>query len=829
MIISNILFLPFRRTHAVSLSTAIRQYISTKYDQHPDMFTQDLEVIDRLRSDAINSLEAHVSGIRKLQAYAAQLVWIGGKFPIDIGVDFTWYPALGYNTQRPISQNNLRFELANILYNLASLYSQLAMSLNRNTSEGLKSACNYFCLSAGVISYLRTDIIPEMRSTPPEDMDEMTMESLESLLLAQAQECFWQKAVKDGLKDASIAKLAAKVSDLYDQAGEFGVKSDTISSEWIHHMTAKHHHFAAAAQYRQACDCLEKRKYGEEVARLKDSLLCVNEALKEGKWINKTVLADLNGLKNKVQEDLRRAENDNDVIYLLPVPPKSELKTIDRASMVLSKVPKEVSESSSMLGDHGQFGQPLFARLVPFAVHVAASIYAERRDRLVNSSIIDELEGLTTKLHDLLQSLNLPGSLQALERPLGLPPGLVSHAEEIRQQNGLDRLYRSMEDTAKLKANDQATYIEGVETLQSEAAEDSRTRGRFGTERWTRPSSRDAAAKLYSQIEEIDGYLKSANSSDELVKGKLKDCESLLRILDGTDRDLEEFVPSSRRATMTAKVEREAGRLRSALNEVSRLENRRKRKIEGLREKAKTDDINTVILAEAARLEREYPMQKIEAGQFEDLFERRLQRYDSDRAMISEEQEEQEQIAFRLQETNTSFFNARRGDTSTKEREQALQKLENAYFKYKEIISNLDVGRKFYNDLAKIVGRFRDESKSFAYQRRSEAGRMESDLSNAMSSLNISQTNALQQQRHHEIHMPPYSIKAPAEQPLTAPVPTRAAAAPPPASPGMWTPEMGIKFGGNASLNGNVQQAPNNPGTKVRGGQWDPSRGLQFG
>jgi programmed cell death 6-interacting protein len=163
---------------------------------------------------------------------------------------------------------------------------------------------------------LRTDIIPELRSTPPEDMDVMTLESVEHLMLAQAQECFWAKAVSDGLKDASIAKLAAKVSDLYAEAGDFGAKTDSIESEWLHHMTAKHHHFAAAAQYRAACDCLDKRKYGEEVARLRDSLVCVNEALKEAKYINKTVLGDLNGLKSRVQEDLKRAEKDNDMIYL---------------------------------------------------------------------------------------------------------------------------------------------------------------------------------------------------------------------------------------------------------------------------------------------------------------------------------------------------------------------------------------------------------------------------------------------------------------------------------------------------------------------------------
>jgi programmed cell death 6-interacting protein len=234
----------------------------------------------------------------------------------QIGADFTWYPALGYNTERPISQNNLRFELANVLYNLAALYSQLAVASNRGSGDGLKKACNYFCLAAGVLYHLNTVVIPDMRAAPPEDMDSSTLESLQQLLLAQAQECFWQKAVMDGYKDASIAKLAAKVSDFYGTAGDWGVKSEAISSEWIHYTTAKHHHFAAAAQYRQACDCLEKRKYGEEVARLRDSMACVTDGLKEAKYLNKVVLADLNGLKNKVAEDLKRAEKDNDVIYL---------------------------------------------------------------------------------------------------------------------------------------------------------------------------------------------------------------------------------------------------------------------------------------------------------------------------------------------------------------------------------------------------------------------------------------------------------------------------------------------------------------------------------
>jgi programmed cell death 6-interacting protein len=118
-------------------------------------------------------------------------------------------------------------------------------------------------------------------------------------------------------------------------------------------------------------------------------------------------------------------------------------------------------------------------------------------------------------------------------------------------------------------------------------------------------------------------------------------------------------------------------------------------------------------------------MQKIEAVQFEGLFEQRLQRYDDDRIMVSNEREEQEDLSSRLQETNAAFVSLRRGDSSSRERENALQRLENAYLKYKEILSNLDTGRKFYNDLAKLVTRFKDECREFRYRRRIEAGQLE--------------------------------------------------------------------------------------------------------
>ncbi|KAI9376531.1 BRO1-like domain-containing protein [Aspergillus egyptiacus] len=839
---SNILQIPFRRSHTVSLSPALTQYISSKYDQRPDMFADDLLIIDRLRSEAVHVQEPHISGISRLVAYSAQLKWLGGKFPVDVGVEFPWYPAFGFNTSRPVSQNNLRFELANVIFNLAALYSQLAFSVNRTTSDGLKQACNYLCHAAGVLGHLRADIVPDMRAAPPEDMDEMTLQSLEELLLAQAQECFWQKAVKDGLKDASIARLAAKVSDFYADACEHAVKSNAISPEWIHHMTAKQHHFAAAAQYRQSLDCLEKRKYGEEVARLRDAVACVNEALKESRWINRTVLGDLQGLKNRVTEDLKRAEKDNDMIYLNAVPPKSELRLIDRASMVAAKAPSQVTDAISMLGEKGPLGQPLFSKLVPYAVHIAASIYSDRRDRLVNEQIIGQLETMTDKLRDLLSSLNLPGSLQALEKPLGLPPSLVSHAEEMRQQDGLNRLRKSLQDVAKVKSNDRAFYTEGVELLAAEKAEDDASRRRYGTDRWSRESSDAAAPKLYTQSHEIDGYFISAQSSDNLVEQKLRDSEAVFRVLTGTNRDLEAYVPSSRRAAIPPEVEREVIRLRSCISEVTRLESRRKRKAQAVKDKARADDISQALVAEAARLEREFPMQAIQASQFEDLFENRLRDYDVDLEMVAQEQDDQDQIAAQVREANRAFTRAHTGDASTREREKALQELENGYLKYKEIISNLEVGRKFYNDLAKIVTRFRDDCKAFVHKRRMEASQLEQDVTSAaaMASLNISPIRqppppSAQPVQPLSVQPPPVQQPAPQPQPqpqpqlpsqpqairserapLTAPQPTRTV---PQVTPGMWSPDMGIRFGPSAAQ---TQTTPSHAQT------WDPTKGVKF-
>jgi programmed cell death 6-interacting protein len=236
--------------------------------------------------------------------------------------------------------------------------------------------------------------------------------------------------------------------------------------------------------------------------------------------------------------------------------------------------------------------------------------------------------------------------------------------------------------------------------------------------------------------------------------------------------------------------------------------------------------IDPALLGEAARLEREYPMQKIEAAQFESLFEQRFEAYEPDREMLVQEQEDQDQIAARLREANRAFLDARKGDSSTREREKALQELETGYLKYKEIVTNLDTARKFYNDLANHVSRFREACKAQVKQRKIEAGQLEAEITNtAMSSLSLQETSASLQKRKREENaraVPPHSQT---QQPLTAPLPTRAPIAPPSPAVTVWSPEMGIRFGGPPTQgNANIPNAPGWPNN----GQWEQGRGGHF-
>lgn len=136
---------------------------------------------------------------------------------LQIGLEFSYAHVFAPPSSIPVTLRSLTFERAATLFNLAALYSQLAASEDRSTPDGLKRATLHYQVcsdspvtssptqpcpknAAGTFTFLRTAALPKLSIPPdaeesPLDLTVPFVHSLESLMLAQAQECAWQRAV----------------------------------------------------------------------------------------------------------------------------------------------------------------------------------------------------------------------------------------------------------------------------------------------------------------------------------------------------------------------------------------------------------------------------------------------------------------------------------------------------------------------------------------------------------------------------------------------------------------------------------------------------------
>ena len=72
---------------------------------------------------------------------------------------------------------------------------------------------------------------------------------------------------------------------------------------------------------------------------------------------------------------------------------------------------------------------------MPFAVRAAATRYADQRQAKLQPALaaVDEHNDL---VKGVLASLGLPGSLDALDNPRGLPDTLATRARAVQQKGG---------------------------------------------------------------------------------------------------------------------------------------------------------------------------------------------------------------------------------------------------------------------------------------------------------------------------------------------------------------------------------------------------------
>ncbi|KAF8349083.1 BRO1-like domain-containing protein [Amanita rubescens] len=741
---SNLLALPFKRSSSIDIRDPVRNYIQNNTGTHPDEFKQDIARWLTLRRDALGTA-VHVNTVDPILLYHAQLSSILSKISTDIQLDISYAPAFA-PTNVPITLSNLAFERASVLFNLAALYCQLATSEDRAHMDGIKRATVNFQLSAGTFSYLLSSAIPKLIFPPdaqeiPLDLSESFLKSLERLMLAQAQECSWQMAKLNNYKNGVVARVAAQVATFYHQAYEIIRDADSpishsFPSDWLPHIEAKWHHFDSVAQYRQSMDDVEARRYGHELARLSQAHKDAKTAFDAGKRgkISHTVLQDVQSLLDTLQKALKRAERDNDLIFHHDIPAISQLPPIKSAPLVSSTVPPGLSNPAAVLGNE----PPLFASLLGWGAREAINIYNERKKQLLQEEIVGASQELQDNADHELRELNLPASLEALERPIGLPPSLLKRAEEVRSANGPTKLEASINDVQKLAHRDLMLLDEAMDVLDNEASEDEAARKNGPLDRLP---SHEANTKLVEKQTRYRDLLTKASESDEHVRQKWEEWEPNIVALTWSEEDLEASVPQSTFSGSSPltpegkKTQALARALRVLLESLDDLHRERNNIVKRAQRLADADDISDRVLKEASKFDKMADMQPL---MFEEASDEELAKYDKFLVELREFEEKQNSILADVKKQNELFLQSRRDDPTIKDREFGLQSLEFAYFKYKEISRNLEEGYKFYNDLAGLLINLKEECRAWTQQRRQEIH----TLSHGIRTLSIRDTEA---------------------------------------------------------------------------------------
>ncbi|KAI9461717.1 pH-response regulator [Lactarius psammicola] len=697
---TNQLSVPFKRTYAIPLKDTVYSHIQSKHHNvHPEAFSWDISKWEELRK-AVTTSAVHVNQVDSILVYHAQLAFIITKLPEDITLDVPYAPVFSPDSL-PVSLSNLHFERCCLLFNLASLYSQLGLAEDRTNPDGVKRASAFFQSAAGTFSYLKASGRTKLKATLaaedglPLDLSEAFLNSMESLMLAQAQECVWQWAVMGRHSNGTIAKLATQASLLYD-AARLAIRDavpsiwDALPPEWAVHIEVKYLHFSAAAQYRKSIDDTERNKYGHEVARLTFAQATAKKAFDMARrGASKLVWGDVKSLLEIVDSNLSRAQRDNDLIYHQDVPPASSLPVIQPASMVESIVPPGLLEPKRILGSDNL----IFGNLISWGAQTAIEIYNDRRNTTIKEYIKDRAQQLNDDYTRELQSQNLPAALDALDKPIGLPPSLLKKAEEIRSENGPERVEKSLEDIETLARRAMAILTETLDLLDQEASEDEQLRQNQPTRR---QPSHQANEKLISKAERYRKILNEAAESDAVVRQRWDEWEKCIVQLTWDEAKLEAAVPSSTivwsspSRPVIGATQNHARALRVLLEQL--------------------DDL--------ARERNQLSWAEVQPSMFEDTLDQELVKYDKFRHDIEEGAVKQSEL---LESTRMdSFLHSRQEDSSVKEREYALQSLDLSYHKYKEIVRHLDDGMQFYNDLAAMLIKFKESCLEWVMGRRSE-------------------------------------------------------------------------------------------------------------
>ena len=353
--------LPFQRVIDIDSKPVFRTFINKSFGPGADeAFEADFKGFQNARDAAISVTQASdEAGINSLLFIIFQLKKMSPKlaeYETEIMISLSYFDA--FKLTRKITSRTLYYDLCVFLWNYAALHSHIGSRADRSTDEGIKMAQKHFQQSAGALECIKDDYIRFIKDNSNANFGPINFHVLsmcKDLMLAQAQLCFYEKAVKEkstgSMKPGIIAKLAAQTATFYKSVtilSKDGICPTYLDLSWNIHAEFQYHCFTAAAEYWKSQSAKESAQikgsgYGLEITRLmraeKTQQYAIEYAIK-----NKLNLSLTNGahiLLRTISTAKNSAVHDNRTVYMESLPLDGALSPVGSVSLVKPSVPPE--------------------------------------------------------------------------------------------------------------------------------------------------------------------------------------------------------------------------------------------------------------------------------------------------------------------------------------------------------------------------------------------------------------------------------------------------------------------------------------------------------
>lgn len=696
-----------KNSEAVELAAPLRSYIQLHYGDHQASDSaDDLETVASLRRDVINQIGALPQLKEKMAKYYAILSTLESRFPIakgagNVEVAFKWYDA--FQSKKAAEQYNIHFEKAAVLFNLGAISSQIGLQADRSTEDGIKEAAKRFQDAAGYYALLKDRDALKVDTPRPVDVTSECAAMLERLMLAQAQECFYEKARKDNKSPGIIARLAQQVSayygDVYRKLQQAPLNQH-FDRAWVAHVGCKSSMYAVEALIRSAEQVSaedDMQGCGKALARLKDAFNVLQTAKREAKQSSKDLQEGVSTMDEDVTQRYNRLMRENETVYLQRVPDPATLPAVQGVSLVKATPVEGLGTAPG--------ADKLFNGVVPDTSAKAMSRYTDLVDGVVRGAM-DKLEAASDEARLRLREWELPECLDCLSAGTcaSLPDGLRSELEALEGCGGAQHLTDLAQQLRELRRVAESELGQVQEQLDREAAEDEQLRGRFST-RWTRPPSAALSRPLCDKLAGYKANLAAAGESDARLFQKL---DGNAPGLAGLSLEAACSQMPRLQAPMLAVGDMEppliVNTLRAALDMVAQLSNQRAALEEAIKEEKGKDDILSRLMSSGE--------------DHEALFQQELGKYQPLLAEVDANVSKQAEVLAIIDKNQSAFKITFGYQEWRKACESSSAGLKAQLAVYRELRDNLSEGARFYSALQDAVRTLSQQCGDYCLTRR---------------------------------------------------------------------------------------------------------------